>query len=115
MRGHIVVSVFPKDFVDNILKGAYATYLTKQNQPIPWLQWWLTLGDQIIIRRYIVDYSRIKGSRTGLATMKKVKKGGWRVPPQYSGTKTRNFITRALEDISDLICYYIKLEFVRAL
>jgi hypothetical protein len=71
-----------------------------------WLDWMLTKGDEIIIIGY--EYNPQTGlGRTKLGNM--VTGGGFRVPPQYSGTLTNNFVTRALlssdaeSDITKLI------------
>lgn len=115
MRGYIEISIFPKALTQDLLDETEAEYITKRGETIPWLSWLLTLGDRIIVRNYSVDFSQNKGSRTGLATMVNTKRRGWRVPPQFSGTRTNNFITRALDDVADLIAYHLKLEFIRAL
>lgn len=58
-----------------------------------WLEWMLLRGDEIIVVGY--EYNPKTGlGRTGLGNM--VPGNGFRVPPQYSGTKDNNFITRAL-------------------
>ncbi len=57
-----------------------------------WLEWMLLRGDEIIVVGY--EYNPKTGlGRTGLGNM--VPGKGFRVPPQYSGTKDNNFITRA--------------------
>jgi hypothetical protein len=115
MRGSIVISIFPFSLTDELISFTNASFLTKQGTQIPWLEWLLTLGDKIIVRRYAVDFLNTRGSRTGLATMTPIKSKGWRVPPQFSGTTYNNFITRSLDDIADLVMYYLKLEFIRAI
>lgn len=58
-----------------------------------WLEWMLLRGDEIIVVGY--EYNPKTGiGRTGLGNM--VPGKGFRVPPQYSGTRDNNFITRAL-------------------
>jgi hypothetical protein len=57
-----------------------------------WLDWLLKRGDNIIVTNY--QYSPESGiGRSGLGHM--VGGGSFRVPPQFSGTETDNFITRA--------------------
>jgi len=115
MRGYIEVSIFPKALLQDLLDKQEAQYLTNHGEQIPWLEWLTTLGDRIIVKNYSVDFGQRFGSRTGLATMVHTKRRGWRVPPQFSGTRTDNFITRSLDDVADLVIYYLKLEFTRAL
>lgn len=58
-----------------------------------WLDWLLLRGDSIIVTNY--QYNPRTGlGRSGLGNM--VPGGAFRVPPQFSGTKDNNFITRAL-------------------
>ena len=108
-NGKLTISVLPQDFVDRVIAHPSAAYFTRKGKEIPWATWLLTLGDKIIVRQFQVDYSKPIGSRTGLAIMKPAKRG-WRVPPQFSGTKNDNFITRTLDDIQDYILYLFELE-----
>lgn len=57
-----------------------------------WLDWLLKRGDNIIVTNY--QYNPQTGlGRSGLGNM--IPGGSFRVPPQYSGTESDNFITRA--------------------
>lgn len=68
-------------------------YTTYSGVNLHWLEWMLLRGDEIIVVGY--EYNPKTGiGRTGLGNM--VPGNGFRVPPQYSGTKDNNFITRAL-------------------
>lgn len=63
------------------------------NGDLHWLEWMLLRGDEIIVVGY--EYNPKTGlGRTGLGNM--IPGRGFRVPPQYSGTRDNNFITRAL-------------------
>jgi hypothetical protein len=71
-----------------------------------WLNWMLTKGDTIIV----VNYSYNPQTGLGRSKLGNMKEGGFfRVPPQYSGNITDNFVTRALSNpkldkqITDLI------------
>jgi len=85
-------------------------YTTRKGSQIPWLDWLLNYGDQIIVRDYDVDFSAPAFSRTGGAIMSGAgsifgntqanSDGGWRVPPEFSGTANNNFITRSVDQIS---------------
>lgn len=100
-RTHIFGSI--KLFIDtdiqHIISHSGGEYRTKKGTKIPWLEWLLTLGDQIIIQEYDVVRFRPAYSRTGDAIMVKSVGGGWRVPPQFSGVEDNNFITRAIESV----------------
>lgn len=57
-----------------------------------WLDWLLTRGDNVIVTNY--HYNPVSGfGRSKLGNM--TGGGSFRVPPQFSGTKDNNFITRA--------------------
>lgn len=63
------------------------------NGELHWLDWLLTKGDTIIIANY--SYNPQTGlGRSNLGNM--LPGGAFRIPPQFSGTDTDNFITRAL-------------------
>jgi hypothetical protein len=58
-----------------------------------WLNWLLLNGDSIIVTNY--QYNPQTGlGRSGLGNM--ADGGSFRIPPQFSGTKDNNFITRSL-------------------
>jgi len=109
------ISCFPKTLIDDMLNHPDSRYLTDKGVEIPWMSWLLTIGDRMIVRKYQVNYSAKFNSRTGGATMKQVKSGGWRVPPQFSGTRDNNFITRALDNVGVYISQYLQTEFERAI
>jgi hypothetical protein len=79
-------------------------YTSKNGFTIPWLQWLLTAGDKIIIKDYKVSFGgrAKKLSRTGPIMRK--SSDGWgigasssRISPEYSGTLSNNFVTRAMD------------------
>jgi hypothetical protein len=68
-------------------------HTTYSGGDLHWLDWLLTRGDSIIIANY--QYNPQTGlGRSGLGNM--VEGNSFRVPPQFSGTKDDNFITRSL-------------------
>jgi len=114
-KGGVTISFFPKDFLNKLLQHPSSSYLTAKGENIPWVEWLTELGDQIIVKNYVVDYTKSLGSRTGLASMKEVKRKGWRVPPAYSGTHNNNFITRAFDQFSVFIAHTLRQNFLRNL
>jgi len=64
---------------------------------IPWLEWLLLRGDEIIIYDYSVEYGPY--GRSGGARME--PGGFFRVNPIYSGTADDNFITRIIAQASN--------------
>ena len=88
------IRIQPKN-LSNIL-GIIPPVVTEKGESLPWIEWLLKRGDDIIIS----DYHVVEGDhgRTGMATM---KPGGnykvSRVNPSFSGTEDDNFVTRALD------------------
>ena len=62
---------------------------------LPWLQWLLLRGNDIIVQNYSVKIGASPASRTGNAIMVESNKN-WRVPPEFVGTQTNNWTTRAI-------------------
>ena len=73
--------------------------VTEKDQVLPWLRWLLTFGDKIIISEYEIKLEQGKGRSRG-GYMISEKAGVWRVPPEYSGTRHDNWLTRALNNNS---------------
>lgn len=67
---------------------------------VPWLLWLLTAGTSVVVGNYHVKTgltaSEKHRSRTGEAIM--VPGKVYRVPAEFSGTQSNNFVTRALSD-----------------
>jgi hypothetical protein len=63
-----------------------------QNGDLHWLDWLLFRGDSVIVVDYQYNPSVGLG-RSKLGNM--IGGGSFRIPPQFSGTKDNNFITRA--------------------
>jgi hypothetical protein len=103
--GGLEVTMQPNDFAN--LLG-----LSVANQPIeggslPWLSWLLTLGDQIIITGYGVEFGSFPNTRTGQARMSEGF-APYKVNSAFSGTIEDNFITRAIARSSSQITKIIK-------
>lgn len=64
-----------------------------RGEPLPWLEWLLEEGDNVIIADF--RYSVIRTGRSNLPGIM-IPGKGWRVPTEHSGTLTSNFITEIL-------------------
>lgn len=69
---------------------------------LPWLEWLLLDGNAIVIPNYEVVMGSNPRSRTGSAIMKG-STSSWKVPDQFSGTISDNWITRAISNSQDKI------------
>jgi hypothetical protein len=92
LTGKITINIQPLD-LSNLLILPQGHRMTKKGTDLHWLDWLLTKGDSVVIVGY--KYSTEGSGRSGVGKM--TKGGSFRVSPQYSGTKTNNFITRSLE------------------
>jgi len=91
LQGGITVEFQPANFL-NILSIPQG-HTSISGGDLHWMDWLLKRGDNIIIVNYQYDPKSGVG-RSGLGRM--ISGGAFRVPPQFSGTDTNNFITRAL-------------------
>lgn len=67
---------------------------------LPWLEWLLFYGTKPIVKNYTVKFGSNPYSRSGLAIMVE-DDSNWRVPPEFAGTATNNWITRAIAMMND--------------
>lgn len=63
---------------------------------LPWLEWLLLRGNEIIVRSYDVKLGPNPNSRTGNAIMVESNRN-WRVPAEFVGKNNNNWTTRAIE------------------
>lgn len=95
-----------RDFSD-ILSMAESLVTIEDGSQLPWLNWLLISGNKILVSEHDVKFMSGKG-RSGFAVMVSNKAGVWRVPPEYSGTITNNWLTRAFNENPDRFLDIIK-------
>ncbi len=96
ISGGFVYKMIGKQDLQAITLSSNARVIDLQRQySLPWLEWLLFEGSSPIVKNYEVVLEPSTYSRTGGALMKR-SNTNWRVPPQYAGTITNNWITRAL-------------------
>lgn len=87
--------------LDNVLSvgGSTVNYTSTEGKQvtIPWLDWLLTEGDRILVSGFSLELGQGLGRSWG-GRMVETPTGSWRIEPQYAGTLTDNFITRALSE-----------------
>jgi hypothetical protein len=106
VRMTIRLTAVPFDF-DTVV-GDNGSYTTEKGAIIPWFKWLTAAGDRIIVRDYDVEGGHPMFSRTGDMIMIKAGKRGWRVPPEFAGTPTVNFVTKATDSILPDLGHYIQ-------
>lgn len=82
---------------------------------LPWLEWLLLYGNKIVIRDYRVQFGSNSRSRTGMAIMIESKGSNWRVPTQFAGTISNNWVTRAMDKLDDKILDILEQELERSI
>jgi hypothetical protein len=97
-KGDYKVEIQPNSF-SNLLTQSFGTVVTEKGQQLPWLSWLLVEGDSIIVAEWSVEYGPY--GRSGGARM--VPGGAFTIDPQYSGTISDNFVSRALEGVNEKI------------
>ena len=87
--------------LDNVLSvgGSTVDYTSTEGKQvtIPWLDWLLTEGDRILVSGFSLELGQGLGRSWG-GRMVEAPTGSWRIEPQYAGTLTDNFVTRALAE-----------------
>lgn len=83
--------------LEPILNSPLAQYETAKGETIPWLEWLLTAGSNVLVADYLVDAEFNPGdySRTGALIMFPRKGSNFSISPAYAGTINDNWITRA--------------------
>ncbi len=99
LQGSIKLQMIQKDFNDLLSLGE-SVFTTEKGQKLEWLKWLLKEGDSIIISEYYFIAGPYSNSRTGLGIMHKFQGSSWRVPPEFAGTISNNWITRAINSAS---------------
>jgi len=98
VRGDLKIKVQPNNF-SNLLTQSFAYVITEKGQSLPWLSWLLEEGDSVIVFDWSVEYGPF--GRSGGGHM--VQGGAFTIDPSYSGTPDNNFISRALEGVTEKI------------
>jgi hypothetical protein len=82
---------------------------------LPWLEWLLLYGGKIIVKNYKVRMGSNRNSRTGMAIMVESEGNNWRVPPEFAGTLTNNWVTRAINKLDNKIISILESELEKSI
>lgn len=96
IKGSFSANMIKVDFSDVLYTDYAIVYDTMRGYTLPWLEWLLLEGNKTIIKNQSVIFGSNKYSRTGFAVMRD-SSSSWRVPSQYAGTISDNWITRAID------------------
>ena len=74
---------------------------------LPWVQWLFFDGNKFLVYDYEYTPEAATRSRSGFGLMRRDDTEAWRIPPQFSGTATNNWVIRELEEnIGHLNSFY---------
>lgn len=104
-------SMIKADFSDVLYTDYAMVQDYNRGYSLPWLEWLLLMGNAVIIPSHQVVFGPNPNSRTGFAVMRNVGSGYWKVPAEFSGTISDNWITRSLESVSPQIQQLVERAF----
>jgi hypothetical protein len=76
---------------------------TAIRKTLPWLHWLLLDGNNYLVFGYEYVDIAAPNSRSGRGLMIPSDSEDWKVPAKYSGTRNSNWLTRTLQENSDVI------------
>lgn len=98
INGGFKLTMIKRDDIDGLIYTDIASVIDDKGYALPWLEWLLLRGKDILVKNYSVSYTSSPYSRSGMAIMVP-SSSNWRVPAQFAGTKTNNWITRAIDSV----------------
>jgi hypothetical protein len=102
--GGLKISLIRADLSDVLGSDAAIITDNKTGSMVDWLNWLSLAGDKTIIRDYDFILGSNPRSRTGGGIMRySPGSGKWKVPSEFSGTITNNWITRSIDIAADNI------------
>ena len=100
IKGSFSVNMIRADFNDVLSTDAAIVNDSFRGYSLPWLEWLLLEGNRVIVPKQEVIVGPNKYSRTGYAIMRESSKS-WKVPSEFAGTLSDNWITRAIDSIEN--------------
>jgi hypothetical protein len=103
LSGGYVLTMIKSDDINGIINSQSAKVVDgTRGYELPWLNWLLFQSNKPIVKNYEVKIGPNPSSRTGMAVMVDSNKN-WRVPPEFAGTISNNWTTRAIEKTENRI------------
>lgn len=100
---------------NDVLSSSQAVIIDKYTgSQIPWLEWLLLRGGDILVAEYEVKMGPNPRSRTGQAVMVSSNQN-YSIPAKYAGTERNNWVYRAISSLDDSILDIIRNEVERNL
>jgi hypothetical protein len=102
LSGGFVLTMMKSDDMNGVIYTDQASVRDASGYSLPWLEWLLLKGNEILVKNYEVSYFPSPYSRSGMAIMIP-SSNSWRVPPQFAGTENDNWTTRAINSVEDSV------------
>lgn len=100
LRGGLSINMIKSDYSD-VLSAKAATIIDAgTGSMVPWLEWLLLRGGDILVKDYEIQIGPNPRSRTGMAIMVS-SNSDYRLPPKFAGTQNNNWVYRAISKIDD--------------
>lgn len=103
LNGGFTLTMIKSDDFNGLIYTDLGSVMDDKGYSLPWLEWLLLGGNETIVKDYTVRYVNSPRSRSGMALMYPSDIGGWRVPPEFSGTQEDNWTTRAIDSVETQI------------
>ena len=113
LSGGFSLTMMKSDDMNGVIFTDIASVISNNGQHLPWLQWLLLEGNNAIVKNFDVKMGSYSQSRSGMAIMVS-SRDNWRVPPEFVGTISNNWTTRAIDRIEDKI-YTLIQDIIEAL
>ena len=107
ITGGFTIYMMRSSDMGGIIYTDIASIIDSKGYSIPWLEWLLLKNNQILVKNYEVQYTNNPRSRSGMALMYP-SNSNWRVPPEFAGSITNNWTTRAVDRIESKVYDTIK-------
>lgn len=107
LSGGFSLTMIKKDDISGVIYTDIASVIDNKGYVLPWLEWLLLKGNEVLVKNYSVNYTSSSRSRSGMALMVKSDRN-WRVPPNFTGSENNNWITRAVKKSESQIISAIK-------
>ncbi len=102
VSGGFKYTMLKADDLDGVIFTDIASVIDDKGYYLPWLKWLLYDGGKPLVKKFRVKMGSSNRSRSGMAIMVK-SKSNWRVPPQFAGSISSNWVTRSIDKLDQKI------------
>jgi len=108
ISGGFILTMIKSDDISGIIYSDSANVIDNvKGYSLPWLEWLLLKGNEVLVQNYSVNYTSNPRSRSGMALMIQSDQN-WRVPQSFAGKLNDNWTTRAISKIESQIIKIIQ-------